>query len=261
MTKVYKQILANNRFTNFATESAEFEHHFDITANNLNYQFKVNSEVKYNISLSLDELQAFNGFCSQNWIGFSGQLNHIPVSSENNVLNSECLVSLLDVTVDQKRSFLQTYNDAGLSFDIPVKFFVHSADDDFTKFDYSVQWPSEEFGDSEIENTITVTGDVELVATKKPWKEFFSSISVASDKQTYTAGEPIEVTVTASDTNLDYIYAESVVGVIDKTKIQLTNGVGSFSILTSSLSAGDTVEVKLGFKKYTNKTTFTKTLS
>lgn len=253
MTKVYKKIVSN---TLYNTQAEEYEHNFTVTPTVLKYIFKVNSSVKYNITLSLEELKKFQGFYSQSFITISPRVG--VDTPEETVLTEADLVSLLEITLPQKRNILQYYTDS-VHGTFPITLFVDSVTGDFESFSYRVAFPIENVT-ADFENTVSVTGNVELVNEAKPWKEFFSNITAVSEQSTYTAGDTINITVT-TDPFIDYVYVENVVGLLDKTKVKLTNGVGSFSILTSSLSSGDEVEAKIGFKKYTGATKFKTILS
>lgn len=57
------------------------------------------------------------------------------------------------------------------------------------------------------------------------------------------------------------VYLEQVHGIVPQVKIPLTNGQGSFTVLTLGMNSGDEIEVKLGFKKWINGTTYKKIIS
>jgi hypothetical protein len=58
------------------------------------------------------------------------------------------------------------------------------------------------------------------------------------------------------------VYLEQVNGILPKVKVLLdSSGNGSFKVLTSGMDIGETVSVKVGFKQWANKVTYTKTIS
>ena len=58
------------------------------------------------------------------------------------------------------------------------------------------------------------------------------------------------------------VYLEQVNGILPKTKVLLdSNGTGSFKVLTSGMDIGEQIIVKVGFKQWSNKVTYTKTIS
>ena len=54
----------------------------------------------------------------------------------------------------------------------------------------------------------------------------------------------------STDPRLNTIYLEAVSGILNKTRVALNNGEGSFTIVSTGLSTGDVVDVKLGHKKF-----------
>lgn len=66
-----------------------------------------------------------------------------------------------------------------------------------------------------------------------------------------TAGTTINVQVTTNP-SFKRVYLESICGVLDRSEVVLKNGQGQFNILTSTLQAGEVVDVKVGFKYWTN---------
>ena len=78
---------------------------------------------------------------------------------------------------------------------------------------------------------------------------------------TLSADSVAVVGVETSVPQIESIWIEPVVGQVDRTKVSLTNGSGSFKIITTGLTAGETVEVKVGYKKWTNVIKYTQTIS
>lgn len=81
------------------------------------------------------------------------------------------------------------------------------------------------------------------------WTQMFDPIYCAIQDEPINAGDPVNVQVTTSP-HIDYLYVQQVCGVPDRTRITLTDGVGQFNILTSTLSAGETAAAWVGFKHY-----------
>lgn len=68
------------------------------------------------------------------------------------------------------------------------------------------------------------------------------------------------ITVSVSDSLLSQIKLTPTVGYVPKTTIPLVNGDGTFKVLSTGLDAGDTVEVGIGYGRWPNITTFTRTI-
>lgn len=94
----------------------------------------------------------------------------------------------------------------------------------------------------------------------KSLSSHFAEITATTDV-TPSAGNIIPVTVTCDNTRIGKIYLEGIHGVLDRTEVIMTDGVGTFNILTNTMSSGDIVDVKLGHKLFSNLIRFTKTLA
>jgi hypothetical protein len=69
-------------------------------------------------------------------------------------------------------------------------------------------------------------------------------------------------TITVETTpGVSFVYLDQVHGILPLVKVPLTNGTGSFKVVTLGMSAGDEVEIKAGFRKWNNVTAYTKTIS
>jgi hypothetical protein len=73
------------------------------------------------------------------------------------------------------------------------------------------------------------------------------------------SGDIVTVNFT-TDSKINNIYLVQSEGYLPKSKIPVTNGTGSFKVVTTGMDAGDTIKVKMGFKYWVNRTEFTKTL-
>lgn len=136
----------------------------------------------------------------------------------------------------------------------PIRIFVNKATN-FTACDFAVLMIDDRDVSVEVNSPHTYED------TARSWKQFLSTITLSSSQNNVSSGDIIEVNVSTSNTNLEYVFLEPVCGVIDRTRVKLTNGQGKFKILTSTLESGDIVDVKAGFKTVTGLARFTKTLS
>ena len=87
-------------------------------------------------------------------------------------------------------------------------------------------------------------------------RDFVSPITLSSAQSSVTADGSITVNV-STDTFIDEVYLEQVYGLLNKTRVKLTNGQGSFILYATGLESGDTVRVKAGHKKFTGIADFT----
>ena len=96
--------------------------------------------------------------------------------------------------------------------------------------------------------------------TKEPVYKLIEEIWCVVPDGSVNAGDPVTVQV-HTHPNIKKVYVEQVVGIPDRLEVKLTNGTGTFKILTSTLDPGDIASVKVGFKYWTNVETVTKILS
>jgi hypothetical protein len=165
---------------------------------------------------------------------------------------------LFSITYNNKANF---YNNASEGNDLYQIFVPAISDADMTKFTYRLICDSAKYDEKDLpvvidptcpaaemiqENAITIQGLITPITATGP-----SSISPDS---------VFSVDV-STDSSISAIYVEQVHGVLPRLKIPLTNGAGTFKVSTIGMESGDNVEVKIGFKKYTNVVTYTKTVS
>jgi hypothetical protein len=90
--------------------------------------------------------------------------------------------------------------------------------------------------------------------------DVIAPISLSSTQSTVSPDSSITITVT-TEAYINEVYLEPVCGILNKTRVKITNGQGSFKILTTGLEAGDEIRVKAGHKKFTGIASYSKTVS
>ena len=268
MAKIYNRPTAATRFNTYSTDADNFTHNFNITANELHYQFiNTTKEITiYNIKINLNDLKSNNSFADQTYWSIDDNVFVHAVPTEPFPISYLNLVPLLDNTITSKRSAI-TLRDVDKHDELPFIFFVDSVNGDFTTFSYFALTPADnslmsiqdEVPTPEHTVSIEVNSPHTHENTAPGWKSSFSAITATSANSSAAAGDVVNVTVT-TDTNLSKVYLEPIIGILDRTEVHLTNGSGSFNILTSTLTAGETATVKIGHKKFSNVTKFTQVL-
>jgi hypothetical protein len=89
--------------------------------------------------------------------------------------------------------------------------------------------------------------------------DLISPITVTGP-ETITAESTVTINVETTP-GISFVYLEQVHGILPLVKVPVTNGTASFKVLTLGMSAGDEVNVKIGFKKWNNVVEYTKTIS
>jgi hypothetical protein len=267
MTTIYKHRINAGRLSALkpetqATKTAEIKHIFNITSSVLQYRIEntTDNETHCNIKINLSDIKNHRRFCSQSIFSLT-DLAALGAQSTQYTVTPFDLDNTLDNTWNTKRNSLFLIGD-DISSVFPMKIFVNSEDADFTTFSYIVLCPDMTYSNTEgWEQTFLVETNVGTIEPDYvQWKTLFEQITATSQNTNAVAGDTILVNVSVEDTTIPKVYAETISGVVDKTEIQLTNGQGSFSILTNTLSTGESVKVKLGHKLFSNITTFEQVL-
>lgn len=100
---------------------------------------------------------------------------------------------------------------------------------------------------------LTVTGDAVNDGSFDNYTELFPTITTTST----TSDGFITVTV---NTDFDTLFLEPEVGFLTKTKLDIVNGTGKFTVITNGLDVGETVSVKFNTKYWSDVYRFTKTI-
>jgi hypothetical protein len=136
---------------------------------------------------------------------------------------------------------------------------VTSADPDYDDITPEMALDNIENNPNEGDNTVTVTGNL----TKHPLdpvqsfpRDLIPEITVTSST---VSGDVVTVNFT-TESNINEIYLVQDYGYLPKTRVPVTNGSGTFKVVTTGMDPGDEVIVKMGYKFFVNRNTFTKTL-
>jgi hypothetical protein len=249
-----------------------FNHELNVTDDLFEYKLtrtKIDEETEdlviYNFKVSLDTLKNHPRFCDQSYWTF----NPIKFLTEQQTLISSELLSIFDISFPTKRNILVLPTDT--DYVKPIRIFVPSVNSKFTDCLFLVleleDLISEDSEPIDIENpwditfNTTVNSPNTVVDEHIKIRNVISTITSSTSVSSPAAGDLIPVSVTCSNTSVSKVYLEPVVGIVDRTEVVLTNGSGSFNIITNGLTSGDTVRIKLGHKKYSNVATFTKILA
>jgi hypothetical protein len=161
-------------------------------------------------------------------------LNYLPDPADSLKLGHGATICVFKIFVP--------YKDCSIS---DLKFIIKYPDTDMITVNFNPAHPTE------------------LLETNIPTKcsKFFDNLTITADNNNPVAGDNILLTITAEETNITQIYVQQIVGTVNKLKVNLTNGVGTLMISTLGLDAGDTVEVKFGYKSFSSIKKYTKTLA
>lgn len=207
--------------------------------------------------LDLNTLTNINGFNDQTgWsvddnVQTLNYTDSIPIARD---LGDHDLVDVFSMTLISKPSRLTTrlspHYKSSWSMFVP---FITGAD--MTDFVYRLNL--DEGLTYEIDPTSPAKDDI--INSIVSFKDLIAPITVTQPAG-LSPDSVAEVTVNTLP-GIDSLWIEPIVGQVNKTKVKLVNGVGKFNIITTGLETGDTVEVKLGYKKWSNATSYKQTIT
>jgi hypothetical protein len=260
--------------------------------NTLSFTLKLEDDIVYQFNLDFDIIKTSTNFSDQTfWAIKSQALNPRSLLSsnvDNTIYNlkSTDLVELTNTTYVSKIAYFSNFpqtaqnkTDPNNFISTPFRIFVPSKNSNLADCKIIVNRPIPLVNDSV--TTLTIEGDVNVVnlnddptltgndyqqtvlETGLPfwdWKTLISNITLTPNTNTPSAGDDIIINVTTADTSITKVYVESVVGISNKSVVTLNNGQGSFIIKTDSLSSGDEVVVKVGYKYFSNKASYSTVL-
>lgn len=272
--KYYSQGALKN-FCAVGTENSNFhiENWFDLSDDTIWVKIKNVEEDKIylNIKLPFSVIQSHPDFCDQGlWEfkvdGFLG-----------NVLALNTSTTVIATRDDISNVFQRTLYNKGdyvfypASWNGPFKLFVPSVNSTLADCTFIIRTTNDVVSSDDNQTntfTTTFTGPDGSAATISAcsdtrgnngqiWKQHLAIPQVDSSE---VVGNQINVQISVADPSITQVYLEQQVGIINRSKVNLVNGAGSFSVSTVGLTAGDIVNVRMGYKFATNLNQFTKTI-
>lgn len=217
----------------------------------------IQSEQKYVYKfwdiIKLSELEKRPGFVDQTlWTRLNQEFQQ-PQATEDgeqyaNVVTGGLIVDMFAKTLTAKpdtiNNHLTDYSDSLYSI------FVPDASGDCTTWTVRLRYDST-YQDGYIWEGPSASEIVEGGSIES----LLSPINLSSTQTTVGPDSSIKVNV-QTDAFIDDIYLEQVYGLLNKSRVKLTNGIGSFTIFTTGMEVGETVRVKAGHKKFTGISSF-----
>lgn len=208
--------------------------------------------------IKLSELQNKPGFVDQTWWTRIPDVNlplmlddeGLAVSQE---LHESSIVDMLGETVLIKPASLR--NRTSPTVDVLYTFFMLSTDN-FNSCVFRISVNPDHIPGFEVVGPSADDFVDEIVTVS----EVIAPITLSSTQTTVSADSSITVTV-ATAAYIKEVYLEQVYGILNKARVKLTNGQGSFKIMTDGLQVGEEIRVKAGHRKYTGIASFSKQIS
>jgi len=242
--------------------STVINHSINLNGSVLNYKIIVDDNIRLNLNIDLNifkEEPSFNK--DQLLFGINDSVIGTCLSAEDNItpynVTKSDIVNLFKESNLTKDPYIEStkYN----SNKCPFKIFVPSKNTSFA--DYNLMVYSNDPEEPLITHNYTSdTLDLDISALK-PWRNIISDISINASKAVINEDDKVILTLTTEDTSITEIYAEPVYGMVSKTRIPLTNGVGTVNVISMGLAAGDPIRIKFGYSLFTGVTEYTNTVT
>jgi hypothetical protein len=274
------------------TEPYNFIWEFDNTADAVKFKMTntTDNTIQYNFVIPLEIIKNTPGYETQALIAISDNANKkflvkldeetgqdIPTTQAEravpHVVSEDDLIEITHQTLSTKANLdtANTKQDAPSGYQLPIadvylRILVPYKNCPANELVFTIKVLDDEFANITYVNKDSSPVDVTtMVATyqtniAQPNK-IFNPLTITADKNNPVAGDVIKLTVTSENTNVPEVYAEPVAGFINKTKIKLTNGVGTVTVDSDGLETGDVVQIKFGYKYFSNVANYTKTLA
>jgi hypothetical protein len=234
---------------------------FIVSGNIITYTLSVPAQNKtaFTINIDYNLIKSHANFADQTMWAISDNIFDRIKEGVLYTVTSDDLVSIFTKTHISKTPFISSRDIDGNK--CPIKIFVPSKNS--TINDITIIVPSKDTNDVLIDVISTVEENNNVVVSDytATWKSLISPITIVSSKSTLNPDDTTILTVTTSDTSITEVYAESVFGIITKTRIILTNGVGTVGLSALGLSSGDQIRVKFGYKLFTGVADYTNTIA
>ena len=190
------------------------------------------------VVLSLETLRSWTELDSNMVVGFT--LYGYEEFTEPFSLTDKHLLNMSRATAPQR---IKDSFSSKVGLQSNLQFVVNNPNGTFEDFTYVLSTPASNF---------TIDSNVEYSTVSDPRSfdmlQFLDTIGVSKDSS-YDNAEYDKFTVTSA-AHVPTVYVQPVLGIIDRTRVELTNGSGSFRVLKNSLESGEKVKARVGFKYY-----------
>jgi hypothetical protein len=233
---------------------------FTVSGDIITYTLSVPAQNKtaFTINIDYNLIKSNIAFADQTMWAISDNIFDSIKDGVPYTVTEDDIVSVFTKTLISKTPFISS-QDIDCS-KCPIQIFVPSKNS--TINDITIIVPSKDTNDVvDVISTVDETDVVVSNTTLPLLNAVISPITVISSKTTLNPDDTTILTVTTSDTSITEVYAEAVFGIITKTRISLTNGVGTVGLSALGLSSGDQVRVKFGYKLFTGVADYTNTIA
>jgi len=213
--------------------------------------------------IKYSELKKIPGFVDQSlWTRISLLPRNVPSSSDTpyeyyaDTLPAAAFVDLLSSTIISKPDGLANMDQDYHIFSPLYQLFFPDVDN-FNSVCVRLFYDA---SNEDITTTVTGPSASLLEETAIDLKQLFSPIQLTCSETTVAPDSSVIINV-STDPFISEVYLEQVYGSLNKIRVPLTNGTGSFKLYSDGFTSGETIRVKAGHRKWTGIASFSMTVS
>ena len=246
---------SNINFSKYVSEETTdtnitLDYNFDIVDEVITFTLTNIQENKIysKIQLSYSAIKEDKAFASQSLYEFKFD----PYSEDTQILNYTSIKNKLAETFNNRTIPVNKYTIEDIA---PFKLFVPSTTSSLDECIFVIATPNS------IDVEPTETGYTKNITVQFSGAAATAAITQANDTGGFIqlcnipvatelsrTDDTITVGVSVSDTSIPQVFLEPVYGSVNKTRVNMTAGSGTFTILTTGLNSGDAIRIKLGYK-------------
>ena len=240
------------------------ENWLDVSNNAINYKMSLingDAHTIFNLVIPYDVITSNPRFNDQTfWTVKDSTMIKIGNVADAYTVTSDDIVNIYDTSFVDKDIRFSAKNETIVC---PLKIFVPSKTSSITDLVLLTYSTAE---DSGVITTVggpaaTSTNVVPFTEGTKFATQMMATISITASEQTTAAGDQISLQVEVNNPDITEVFVDPIYGSVNKTRIPLTNGIGSVLVSTDGMNSGEKVKVKFGWYSYTGVASFNRTLS
>lgn len=261
--KLIKKPLLNQYYKNYVDSETQVNDidlslWLDVQPETLHFKLinETENKVYLNLKLSLSEMRLCPSFEDQSYIAINEEIfSPFNFSEVEKNISKNDIYNIFSISINNKRGaepglgFVAT--SSGKSF---LKIFVPSKTSTFEDCTFVVYSTNDQLdSDYSKKININVSGPSASIVTEEStsdniWKNL---VAVPTVNNIQKNDSTISVQISVPDVGINEVLLEPVYGLVNKIRVPIVNGSGSFTIITTGLEQGDDVKVKMGYKYLT----------
>jgi hypothetical protein len=249
--------------TPVSLSNIEMENWINISGDSIEYKLNciTGGTTVIDITIPFDVIKSAGNFSDQSlWTVKDSTLADIANKEGTYTVKQSDIVNVYTSSFQDRPNLFVEKNQ---TLSCPLKIFVPSKTSSITDLVLLTYSTAE---DSGVITTVggpaaTSTNVVPFTEGTKFATQMMATISITASEPTTAAGDQISLQVEVNNPDITDVFVDPIYGSVNKTRIPLTNGIGSVLVSTDGMNSGEQVRVKFGWYSYTGVASFNRTLS